>query len=412
MSTKTVTNTLSPTYYQSAVIAHNAVPGVSFTKATGANLSYSSTRTTSPDSIPDFRNRLRRGLPCTTDLTASRVSIRGGTHAIIDCLSTSTNSPGDQFREVVMGNSFLGFDLSVPTFGDELLRVRALQRFLSSYQDNITKFQGGVFLREIKETIGLIVRPAKIVRSRLDQYYQRAKKARAGFRNRVSKDLANEWLQYKFGVLPLLSDIEDGSKALADISANRRLQTRITGSAKNSWVTSRSAGSGGINTTVMDYWEVSEYSLQYKYYGSMWLDTGSPTHIISALGFSPANWLPTAWELIPYSFIIDYFTNIGDLLNSWSYGTMQLNWSNMTTRRTRKSTRRVIALRQTSPFWVHKSISNGNPTTVVTAANVSRAANPNLFLPFQIKFPGLGDAKWINLAALVAQRDRDKISRL
>jgi hypothetical protein len=34
------------------------------------------------------------------------------------------------------------------------------------------------------------------------------------------------------------------------------------------------------------------------------------------VGLHPSNWLPTAWELLPYSFVYDYFANIGDIINA------------------------------------------------------------------------------------------------
>jgi len=35
-------------------------------------------------------------------------------------------------------------------------------------------------------------------------------------------------------------------------------------------------------------------------------------------GFQPSEFLPTAWELLPWSFLADYFSNIGDCLTAWS----------------------------------------------------------------------------------------------
>lgn len=34
------------------------------------------------------------------------------------------------------------------------------------------------------------------------------------------------------------------------------------------------------------------------------------------LGFGPASWLPTAWELVPYSFVVDYFANVGNIITA------------------------------------------------------------------------------------------------
>lgn len=35
-------------------------------------------------------------------------------------------------------------------------------------------------------------------------------------------------------------------------------------------------------------------------------------------GFSLRDWVPTLWNCIPYSFVIDYFTNVGDVVEFYS----------------------------------------------------------------------------------------------
>jgi hypothetical protein len=49
-------------------------------------------------------------------------------------------------------------------------------------------------------------------------------------------------------------------------------------------------------------------------------------------GFNPAQFLPTAWELLPWSFLVDYFATIGDYLDASFTNTATLKWTCRTTR--------------------------------------------------------------------------------
>jgi hypothetical protein len=46
----------------------------------------------------------------------------------------------------------------------------------------------------------------------------------------------------------------------------------------------------------------------------------------ATLGFSWESFVPTVWELVPYSFILDYFTNIGDVLSAGLLVQSHLAW--------------------------------------------------------------------------------------
>jgi hypothetical protein len=108
--------------------------------------------------------------------------------------------------------------------------------------------------------------------------------------------------------------------------------------------------------------------------------------------------IPTAWELIPYSFVADYFANIGTILNS--IPGLASDWVYVS-----KSARSVIhkkwATRFTSVFSQWRSLywqSDYKPGELEITH--FQRTKPVLTLPtFQVEIP-VELTKWVNLGAI------------
>jgi hypothetical protein len=133
------------------------------------------------------------------------------------------------------------------------------------------------------------------------------------------------------------------------------------------------------------------------------------------LGFDLASWAPTAWELIPYSFLIDYFSNIGDIILGWSSLGTKFSWVNKTTVRYYEK----ISMTQPHPQWQKAGtdwdsgaieiLSYAPAKVVIQKRSVSRNKYEGLLIPdLDFEIPGLGSLKWLNIAALIAARKGDR----
>lgn len=139
-----------------------------------------------------------------------------------------------------------------------------------------------------------------------------------GQRPSVSKSTAQNWLAFQYGWKPLLNDIHGALEALAEFTAAFDFVRRVTSSATHSLVevqalknahvihASEDAGFNKVSTTSR-----CKFVLYYQ--------ISDPLKTFMAqTGFTnPVN---LAWELLPFSFVVDWFLPVGpylETLSSW-----------------------------------------------------------------------------------------------
>lgn len=188
------------------------------------------------------------------------------------------------------------------------------------------QLQGGVVLGEIHKTAEMLVKSARFLKGGIFSYLAEARKLLDKRRKRESlKKVADLYLETVFGWQPLLFDCKDAAIALGRLSNETdKAAVRAIGFAEDPspvkpTVTSEDQG-------FLIYSKLIKYHLKawVKYYGhlkTLPYEAGRPPaeRIASLSGFDLRSFIPTVWELIPYSFLIDYFTNIGDCLYAFSF---------------------------------------------------------------------------------------------
>lgn len=378
------------------------------------------------DNLKGWRDLLRRGLSATTSMTGSRIEARYTPG------SARFEAENPSFISTSIDTVVLTGNMRATTFptGDPAsisatkADAEAMGKFLRKIRERQAAFQGGVFLGELAQTLAMIRNPARGLRGLVDETKDVLSNIRRlGFRNslsrsRVTEQLADAWLELQFGWKPLLSDIDDGAKALAILNTGQSLHTnRITASHQTEVVT----GDTTVNYTQngVASWDVRTESKSRCitiFRGALRVEARNPAEMRRDLfGFNPNNFAPTIWNLIPYSFLIDYFTNVGDIIEGWSLLGTRLAWCN----RTRKKTLVVTEVpRSDSSIW-RKGITNPSTTlksmafspakVVIEKSSVTRAEYNQAMVPELVfQMPSLGSLKWLNIAALVAGRNNDR----
>jgi hypothetical protein len=370
---------------------------------------------------PYWRNQVRHGESATTP--ASGVLYSDSTEYLTFGGHQEYNNARDNWSVDVSTGGYdrlnNGGNASLvvsPSISDDVT-ARAISDLLNDAKSKMSAFEAGQDLGELRETIHSCLHPMQSIRDHVLGYFDVLQKKRRG-RRKVSlpKALSDTYLEFRFGWNPLASDVAD---AIAKIPFNRPSVQAIHGKAHRV-VDSNSSdslplpmdGEGTIRTSY-NWKSTSKFSV--KYMGAIWTraDHGAGRiPLAQSLQVLPRDWLPTAWDLIPYSWIADYFTNIGDIINAACFPSSLMAWCACTSVTQYVSQRTVAeqAFGFTEPPFVTdyktKYFCYGGNRRVSEKRFTRSPINPlDLMPPLRIRIP-VSSRPWENMGALMLSRSR------
>lgn len=299
---------------------------------------------------------------------------------------------------------------------------KALARFHSRLGSMI---DAGVSIGELKETTEMVKHYSnrllgfhnkqigKIIKTK---YFKGTYPSRVTIKQFKSQDakqfvqeLSGHYLAYNFGVKPLINDVSSAAQALSNV-LNKFDEPKLIGVASFNGGNTYDYGVSEIpmernvgftHRVVCD----SIWKGVYKYGATYRSDLyGSRSSALKNLGLNENRILPTIYELVPYSWLVDYFTNFGDILEAWSapYYTIKDGWTVKFSvyAKTYRSTS-VVTGGVRSGF----SITGYQPLVITkTTRHFTRDPVPVAsFKPtFELRFPDI--AQSANVAAVALQR--------
>lgn len=379
----------------------------------GSHLIFTSTKTSVEN--PKWKSKVRNHQQAGTPRTIVEKSCRGGSGVVVaEWTRYSGGVLKDQYvreqGDVIYATSVLSAP-SPSAAADNQARMK----FYKRAKEAQTAFRSLTALGELRETLGMLRHPGRALRRGLDDYVSAVnKRARRAKRSSLNRIVSETWLEHVFGWMPFISDIKAAGEGL-----NRRLNrfagnyTRISGTGTDS--PSCVLSSGGASRLVIrtSYLTTQIDKTSVRYYGQIRSVCENP--IAADLQLFGANWnevVPTAWELIPYSFLVDYFSNIGDVLDAWSVRKSDIAWASKSVKSERVLTTSNHTLNKSVTeaavplvSWTSAYVS-ASPV-VVTARTIERTPHTPDFPSFQMEIPGLG-TKWINMSALLGARNRTR----
>ena len=211
---------------------------------------------------------------------------------------------------------------------------QALIAFTSKHANLITAFQGGVFAGELRETIKLLRHPAQSLRKGVDTYFSLiGKRVKRGTKRSVAlRTVSDTWLEWKFGVQPLINDVESVIDLLTEPRwAEPRIRSFTVRGVSEDF-TFGSTATVGPTPPIQNFRRLEIRRAEVIYRASFTIQPESQISL-NRYGFAPADWIPTLYELVPYSFLVDYFTDVGVVIQALTNRRLKPDWVVKTQRR-------------------------------------------------------------------------------
>lgn len=275
---------------------------------------------------------------------------------VIDAYSDFTYSRGDGYS---FSNPDTGSSLTVEGGGPFAGAIPGLPPFPAGNLDNainrakegwirklVAQQQGAaamVTLGEASESANMLRSRAADLSSAMTSYFSStlALRKRHGIgpglspARRKVKDYLQEqnnlYLEYTYGWAPLVGEIDTWSKEIESnpFRGYRDVQSLMSRFSEVVQASDRPVYVG--NSYAPLHWH-RQGTLTYsaKYYGAYLLGCAVEQRL-RGVGLMPGQFIPSLYELIPWSFVADYFSNLGTVVNSLSVASGTLAWSQTTT---------------------------------------------------------------------------------
>ena len=364
--------------------------------------------------VRDYETRIAQLQSASSDYTLKKVFVKPG------WIRFGTSFPKTGPKDIVYENLYDTVQLNklpgIPVNLSAAVDI-AKANFLSNAVSQQRPVMTGVVLGELKETLQMIRSPAESLRNLLEAYLIGGMKARRKYRrnlthaNRVIRD---SWLEYQLGWKPLMADIKAACDAYALMQA-RPETFRAFGKS-----TASQLGAAGVTT---DYPFESNYFYMivnrkhiyeteasvkgvFKVPVSSDVDSWWGTLAqLSGVG-TPWDFVPTVWELVPYSFVVDYFTTVGNVLNGLYAISLKWVWSSQAVKSKSVSTATAVpdVARLSQCSWWDVPLRwtfSSQPSSWERIVYVR--STPSMSVPLPRMNWKMNEYKWATLAALLSE---------
>lgn len=235
--------------------------------------------------------------------------------------------------------------------------------------------QGLVSLAEMHKTVDMIANVGRTLRdlrrgivsgASIEKIYQilGGKFPKAKVRRGITDPIYNRWLEYRYGWTPLVMELQGAFKAL---DKSRKIKLRGTARGKaisakdQTWVVTRSPMFGPSQAVLGDIELTFDQQETVECRAYAMFEISKDFQTVRDFGFTE---IPLAmWELVPYSFVIDWFIPVGDWLEAVTPKLgVEIKAEGITTRRS-------IHLSRRGTNWV-KTFSGGVSYDVTGATSL------------------------------------------
>lgn len=349
---------------------------------------------------PNWRDQIRRVVSATTAANGFRRRIVVTTGSGESEWWTSATKTSVYYRKNVMTAYVPLHDLSVTVSSPSAVTAnnQAIERLYQRLSSFESSAQAGEDLGEISQTLKMLRSPLRPIRRELVKVIKHHKAA-LNMRTAKSsaKALADTVLEYRFGVVPLVNTLTDGILGLKDRDYMAYYYP-FYAKGEDKKAGTRTYNDGFGNRAIVT--DVSKVISEVVTYNGVWgVRAGVDRRAVNdVLSLRWKDVVPTIWNLIPYSFLADYFTNVGTITQSMSVPWNGVRWCVKISRAESRYHATASKWYPISPaFYYTESLSPGSVEVfdvTFSRSNVQSLPRPSL----QLQWPT--GRQWQNIAAL------------
>lgn len=304
------------------------------------NVAYLGSR--SGSSVPEWRDKIKRGENASSPYSLDRNQLVEQRYGTVGMTASIIGNPGAGSQD----HSYTGYLTPGPTAISHLVassaesNSKALTAIYKKMNSQLSQLNAPASFLEMGDVIRQFGRPFKSIVDLTERHINRLYLQRRGIENlrynkkQLVKILADTYLEYAFGLAPLINDTKKAAEALARLAwevESPSIKTRLVGRgiSETGDITTDQLVPGStflvVDKTTRRTTQVrTQYVAGFKAYPTA--DRGSHDRLMQLLGFRPESWIPGVWEAVPWSWLVDYFVNVQELLNSLEASVIKPSW--------------------------------------------------------------------------------------
>lgn len=381
--------------------------------------------------MPYHADVIKKGLNATTDYIRDSTRLSIGSMTQTTKWTKNGSTPNPYVETHTISGQMLLVDAIAHLEPDESgLKAGILQKVYDRLREQNSYMNGLNTLGELRETVAMLRNPLNAIKSNIVKVVSTEKqKISAMAKYRLERDrrrafsdmVSGTALEINFGWAPLFSEVADIASTIAKTQYRPPSRDRLTAAGQvsaasvdtidryrhpNPW-------NAPFYYNIVDK-RVTEKGFRYTIGLSTAVsaDYSAVGRVLDNFGVTPGNILPTLYELTPWSWLLDYFTNVGGIIEAGCTGTSFVAWVSESVRTKTVLTRQSSTL-SPSPLpdnpndGYYSSFSGGGSTSIGTRTSLYRNRLTELPLPpFTFKNPFNSATKVTNVLSVMAQQRR------
>jgi hypothetical protein len=294
---------------------------------------------------PHFKDQIRHGTNATTQFVGTDVTVENSYWSGYS-IGRGISASGALVQTWdYVGSGWLTPPIPVAPAAPSNIVTVVHNRCIAKFIDEVTAAQSsenltGRSIRHFKHDVHSTLHPMAAIQTKTQEYLAKLKKA--PYRHLKAQSLLNvitqSYLEYKFGVAPFVQDI-------SDIVADMVIRDRKRNASEPIQARAHQAYSGSVvSRNATDVGFMSIFGLQQQvhttstYYEQMrgavrtGINDDGRLGVLQDNRLLPDQWAPTLFSIMPYAWMVNYFTNIREIIDAAALRYSDLVWGCQSTR--------------------------------------------------------------------------------